>query len=470
MGGETLPDTNQGDRQDFDRLLERMQDGTKQPLALAQGFDGELGHVAITVGTMRGHATFRVSVERTLEEDVSNRATQYANLVGPRWGKGSLTNFLNRGHTAAPQDIYQSLKSELGKIIDFQDPADSDTVCCWLIGTYFYTLFDAYAYLAVLGPKGSGETKLGEVIQVVAFNATRSSSVTDATIFRLVDITGGTLILDEQEVLASKFAKGDYLGLLRDGYKKGSTVLRTREVGGDFHPQNYSAYSPRVLINTSGVEELLADRCIPIHMLRSTGGQGKALVSSHFGELQAIRDELYCLALQVFPQVREYYRDVAVAGTLNNRQRERWLPLLAIADVFCSDRFEEIEAKAEKDVGSNILTDPFDGAFLLALDSLVGDKPSADVTASEISTKMFDSLELSNPPSLGVVGRLISKYLGNIGRRSGEKGSNRYTIIRAQVGDLLRRYPTTATATEPTEGTEGTEGLSEEGDPQPPTD
>jgi hypothetical protein len=62
------------------------------------------------------------------------------------------------------------------------------------------------------------------------------------------------------------------------------------------------------------------------------------------------------------------------------------------------------------------------------------------------------------------VGRLIKKYFGNISRRSSTNGGYRYLITKAQVDDLLLRYPVDdGRSTEPSEGTEG---LSVEAKPE----
>ena len=119
---------------------------------------------------------------------------------------------------------------------------------------------------------------------------------------------------------------------------------------------------------------------------------------------------------------------------------------------------------ALQDVGSNILADQIDTAFLSALDGLVlKEGGTISLATSDISAKMFDISDFGYLPSSGSVGRLIKKYLGNIGRRSSASGGYRYSITRERVDDLLRRYPVDAhRLVEPSEGTEGTEGLSVE--------
>ena len=188
-------------------------------------------------------------------------------------------------------------------------------------------------------------------------------------------------------------------------------------------------------------------------MLRSTGEQGKVLIKEHLDQLHDIRDELYARVLEIFQQVRKNYQDPGMAADLNNRQRERWLPLLAIAKVFCPDHLLELEEMAFQDVGSNILADPIDTAFLNALASLVVSEQGNSLTASDISTKMFDLSDMQYLPASGLVGRLIKKYFGNIGRRSSANGGYRYLVTKAQVDDLLLRY-----AVDDGRSTEGTEG------------
>lgn len=78
----------------------------------------------------------------------------------------------------------------------------------------------------------------------------------------------------------------------------------------------------------------------------------------------------------------------------------------------------------------------------------------------------FNLSDLGYSPSNGLVGRLIKKYFGKIGRRSSATGGFRYLFTRAQVDDVLHRYPIEDGAL--TEASEGTEGLSEEANPQKP--
>ena len=69
------------------------------------------------------------------------------------------------------------------------------------------------------------------------------------------------------------------------------------------------------------------------------------------------------------------------------------------------------------------------------------DQPPVVLSTQEIGLQMMIGLELDYPVRSSRVGRLIRKYLGKVGRRSGKQGGNRYTITRDQVDKLRRLYP-----------------------------
>ena len=446
---------------DWSKLLDKFNDDRLEEIPLAQAFAKDRAFIAIAMDTSDGREVILVDGLRKLHpvsekvklvEDlwlVRDDPGEYAQLVKPGWSKNGLSRFLEGVDKPEPQQVYKQLKEALGRLIDFShDPIFADVACCWIIGTYFYRLFDAFPYLAVVGPKGSGKTKLASIVESVAFNPLRTDSVTTAQLFRSVHVTGGTLILDEQEALNSNFANDDKMSLLRSGYKQGGSALRSGDSSAGFKTEIFYTYGPKMLINTSGMEELLADRCVSIHMLRSTGPQGKTLGSDLAEAWVQIRDDLYYSVMERFPEIRAVYRNQGFAGGLNNRQRERWLPILSIASIFAPEEVEALEKLALKDTSNTLLANPVDAAFLAALDKLV-DSPTVQLGTYAIRNALESRLE-GESVSSAKVGRLVRKFLGDVKSRNGENGSTRYTVTRTQLDDLLQRYPIT-------EGTEGTE-------------
>ena len=450
-------------------ITDQIRDIELEQVLLAQAFGEGDAHLAVTYEMENSRETFLVTSNRSMVQlgddavEIDGRSlairgnrAEYSRLVHPRWRKESLEAFLRGEASADAKGVFRRLRDALNSLIEFPtSPTDPDVVTLWVIGTYLYRLFDAYPYLGVIGPMGSGKTKLATFLDEVVFNPLRTDSITKAQLFRSTETTGGVLILDEQDSLEGYKADAETLQLLRGGYKNGGKAIRSRDTGDGWRTEEFDTYSPKVLITTSGFDSFLAARCITVHMLRSTGKQGKALVKDVQEDLRAIRDDLYRLALESFEDISRVYRDPDFAPKLNARQRERWLPLLAVATLVCPDNLDELAATAIADADSDtILADPTDTAFLRALDELVKEQ-TVRLTTSELRLHMGRALGFADTDvNASAVGRLVRKYLGNIGRRSGKNGKTEYIVARARVDDLLERYPLPAYLDEGTERTE----------------
>jgi hypothetical protein len=83
--------------------------------------------------------------------------------------------------------------------IDFRSEVESRILTLWVIGTYFYTMFPAYPYLTLNGPKNSGKSTVLRLLQPLAFNMIITSDPTDPSIFRLIHQTNCTVGIDEAE-------------------------------------------------------------------------------------------------------------------------------------------------------------------------------------------------------------------------------------------------------------------------------
>lgn len=96
------------------------------------------------------------------------------------------------------------------------------------MGTYLYPHFDTYPYLQLYGPKGSGKTKTLTLLAATSFNAVLSSSIKPAGLFRIIERSGATLLLDEAERLNNR-ENPELAEVLRAGYKKPSAAIRVQE-------------------------------------------------------------------------------------------------------------------------------------------------------------------------------------------------------------------------------------------------
>ena len=135
--------------------------------------------------------------------------------------------------------------------------------CIWDIGTYCYELFETYPYKFVTSMKGAGKTRLLKLTEALCWNGKLTSGISDSALFRMAN--GYTLLFDEAEQIARK-EKQSQREILNSGYKKGGKVIRVREkmtnTGKIYINEEFSTYSPKMLANIFGMENVLGDRCI----------------------------------------------------------------------------------------------------------------------------------------------------------------------------------------------------------------
>ncbi|MBZ0291315.1 MAG: hypothetical protein K8L99_01995, partial [Anaerolineae bacterium] len=115
-----------------------------------------------------------------------------------RWRYSDMRRYLE-GETVQPSEVFTTIHKLFRQYIDFRSEIESNILTLWTVGTYFYTLFPAYPYLALNGPKNSGKSTVLRVLQPLAFNMITTSDPTGPSMFRLIHHTSCTVGIDEAE-------------------------------------------------------------------------------------------------------------------------------------------------------------------------------------------------------------------------------------------------------------------------------
>jgi len=235
----------------------------------------------------------------------------FPNKIRNRWSMESIKKFNNGSREMEPtlEEIFNKIKDELKYYIELPGEDEYDFLSLWAIGTYFFPLFNSYPYVFLNGVKRSGKSKLLRFMECICFNAKNALSMTSATLFRLIQNSRCSLFIDEVEKLPKKDI-GDFRSMLLAGYKKGARVPRASEMKNKkvFQVEEFDVYSPKMLANIAGIEDVLEDRCITIIMLRA---KNKAIANREIDfedeKWQNIRDELYVYLLKHWTDVKRNY-------------------------------------------------------------------------------------------------------------------------------------------------------------------
>jgi hypothetical protein len=290
-----------------------------------------------------------------LSEKLGLRLAYRPEQIENRWGLDYVRRFLEKPVYPDPGDVLKSLVGEWATYIEFPDPRDYFYHSLWDIGTYFHPLFNGFPYLYIGGVKRSGKTKVLTLHSALAFNAIFSGNMSTASIFRLIQNSRATLLVDETEKLSDPTRELDFRGLFLFGYKKGGAVYRVeKDSSGKQVTRRFEIYGPKALANIHGLEDVLEDRCKLTFMRRSINrgivDREVDLSNERWGEL---RDQLYRLYLGHWREIREKYADVSELCERNelvnffgmgdigpdlelisSRELELWKPIFALAMFF----------------------------------------------------------------------------------------------------------------------------------------
>jgi len=362
-----------------------------------------------------------------------------------RWINKLLKEYLFKGYKPLAFEVYQAIKDVYLKYCEIKDDLWYSVLALWVLGTYLYSLFETYPYLALEGTKNTGKSKTARITTRLSFNGILSVNASEATLYRDIEALKPTLAIDEAEILKDKEKSKLIRGILNAGHFKGAKVLRQEKTSkGIFFTRHYSVYSPKIIANTQGLEDTLESRTIKIIMLRAKTDKGLILDTESSEDWDFLRHTCYCFALSYFHQIQEIYLNEPEVKIANNRFNDLWCPLLSIARFIFKDRPDEfnlIKNFALEQIGLSQEDglDDYTNAFLLALKALVnnGDIVCLNQDIKEAMLKYLEDEEAANLSAKWIGWKL--KSLGLKDKHRLTKGFE-YRIKKKDVDDLCERY------------------------------
>ncbi|MBA3869961.1 MAG: hypothetical protein H0X30_12510 [Anaerolineae bacterium] len=364
-----------------------------------------------------------------------------------RWRYGDIRRFLE-GETSVPADVFNAIHQLFTTYVDFRSEVESRILTLWTIGTYFYTMFPAYPYLALNGPKNSGKSTVLRVLQPLAFNMVTTSDPTGPSMFRLIHYTRCTVGIDEAERYHNPKDPGmqQIRQLLNSGYKQGMPAIRL--IGEDMKPQAFDVYSPKILAAIMGLEDILASRCIAIPM-RRTDKKMPGFPPDFDGA--ALRHQLYMLTLLHFQPIYTNYFERPELHKLHNRSGELWSPLVSLAAFFeevgglvgLLDAISDAASWDEQLSEGKALSER-EEAVLQALDVMTQAKETmvwirASALRDQVARLLGQSLEQMGHTQW--IGHILKRlHLLDESKRKRDTDGMVYAVDPTEVRDMMRRY------------------------------
>jgi hypothetical protein len=220
----------------------------------------------------------------------------------------------------------------------------------WAIATHLAEHFDSFPYLSLSSPlPRCGKTRVLEILELLCARPWRGTAPTEAALFRYIESSQPTLLLDEVEGLAGKKTSerdAAVLAILNAGYKKGQTVFRC--VGASHKLRKFHVYGPKAFACIGTLPGALKDRCIVIAMQRRAPGDRVARFRSGRTKQEAVpvQEAITRTVRALVSEIQAAYSDLPELSFLSDRDEELFAPLFSVCAVLAPGRLKELEGCA----------------------------------------------------------------------------------------------------------------------------
>lgn len=239
-----------------------------------------------------------------------------------------------------PYKLIKEIENYIRRFYYFKDNNVYKVMALYIYATYYYELFAQMPYLFLNGEKGSGKSTLDKALYLLCFNAKLSVDISDASLFRVCSFEGGTLILDEIEKFTSRAKTTDstMASVLKAGYSKSGKVYRYNSDKNA--SEGFDIYTPKIISNIFGLDDVIGDRCIEIRTYRYDMNSDidldledpKFYESERLGEIRELTSKCCLSALKHFQLMHQVYTDRGTKmHTTSPRTAQVLKPLLAVA-------------------------------------------------------------------------------------------------------------------------------------------
>jgi hypothetical protein len=206
---------------------------------------------------------------------------------------------------------------------------ESMAVSLWIVLTYVFRAFRICPRLLVSSPeKRCGKTTLLETIQAMCFRGLAAANISAASLYRGLEAWSPTLLIDE----ADTFLQGndELRGILNSGHTR-STAYVIRTVGDEHEPKMFPTFAPIAIGMIKRPPDTLLDRSIVVRMQRKLGADKVTpLPLEAENEYLHVRQKCLRWAEDNIADLKGD-RDLTPDEISNDRARDNWIPLAAIA-------------------------------------------------------------------------------------------------------------------------------------------
>jgi RNase P subunit RPR2 len=263
----------------------------------------------------------------------------FDNVLDMHWSNEGIARWLYGNASITVKEAFEKILAINRYFMDYPDERWHKFIALDILSTYFTELFEHKGRTLLCAEHGSGKTRQSEIYKRLAFNSSMSVDWTESAIFRSVESTKATIIIDNFDEVPVE-VKNPIMAVFRS-YRKIKTVRTEGER--KRQPSGFDLFTSMVLNNILGLDEVSEDRARKPKLLKS---KNKEIVNRKFTEIsdsewQRIRDDCYICGLQNWKIVLDTYRQLK-EEKLIGRELEVYEDILTLAKIIGDDLYTEI--------------------------------------------------------------------------------------------------------------------------------
>jgi len=244
----------------------------------------------------------------------------------------------------------------------------------------------AVPYLRFLGISGTGKTRASETIGALCYRPlVLAGAATPATMFRMIEAVGGTMLMDEADFQYSNIGS-DIAKILNCGYQRSLPVTRMEMTADNrYVPRMYNVFGPKIINGRKPFnDDATESRCLT-HTPRSAERSDipRQLNNAFEAEARAIRNMAIRWRFDFLDKFE--VKDISI-DSIRPRTNQIILPLMAVAERLNDQRYAQHLLNFAQAIDAQSLEERKTSVEALLIDAFVQfvGKPTCKALASEV--------------------------------------------------------------------------------------
>jgi hypothetical protein len=239
-------------------------------------------------------------------------------------------------------DLVERCRNHINTFFECDSKFES-VATLYALHTWIYERFHAVPYLRFCGLPETGKTRGIETVSSLCYHPhSISGSITESPMFRTIEASGGTTLIDEADFRDSDVG-ANIMKILNCGYSQGQPVSRVeKDKSGNFVPRLYEVFGPKIIGGRKRFkDEATESRCLSYTPVPNRRELPLQVPDEFYKEAAALQNRLLKWRLDTLETVTvntEYVR------TVSRRMNQIIQPLLSMADLMRTERRERYRA------------------------------------------------------------------------------------------------------------------------------